>query len=497
MASDELANFIEAGLGEGHFHSHGSFTLALNELVRKLGNHGLYHWANWSLFLVRGLVRLGCHSLHLNQKWQNLWLVGHGQEPQDLWEQMEALSAEQVLAGHSAAALIARALGSLVPEHVKEACLVLWCDGTMREILVVRGEGAIPKLAPSVQRQGWSIGLSVQLLTRVDLAQHLAYAVQYCPVPFLSHRTGWFDSDSEVRGQHWLDQAPPQAAYPPELMARVKIPLCCDVYQAEPEGGLLLKPCGGTIHAQRAFWSEQSNLDWLKPVESTGSISAIGRYLWGQSGDLQKLTFSGTSKYMNSSWGAKSPSTGSLHTCRGKYILLVAFEEEADQVVPILDGVALGTIRGRLGVPGVTFIVEAPDSGLDLSGLQLVDSAEFREWLRSLQRLLKNILEEVTEVPPKTSVILKQPHLAKVMAATGGACFLTGVAAFGFNPVEIFLFTHGAAFGGMAVATAMRTMHRHLPQSWQDEEREFVISTLKKRLRDTRRAIRQHSSERE
>ena len=104
-------------------------------------------------------------------------------------------------------------------------------------------------------------------------------------------------------------------------------------------------------------------------------------------------------------------------------------------------------------------------------------------------------MEEVTEVPPETSVVLKQPPLSKVMAATGGACLLAGVMTFGVHPVDIFLFSHGGAFGGTAVAGALRMMRKHLPRRWQEQERELVISTLKKRLHDARQAFRRHRRE--
>ncbi|MBS2040437.1 hypothetical protein JST97_35950 [bacterium] len=494
MGSNDLTDYIEAGLTEGQLDSHGCFTLALTELLRKLGNHGLYHWGNWSLFLVRGLVRLGCHSLHLKQKGKQLWLVGHGLEAQHLWTEMQALSPDQVLAAQSAGALIARALGSLISEHVELASLFEWRDSGLHELMHLTGECATPKLSPIVQKQGWSLGLFVQLRTQLDLSQHLAYAVQYCPRPFLAHRSGWFDSDSEVRGRHWLDQDSKSEAYPPDQLARVKIPLCCDVYQAAPQGGLLLKPCGAKMHAQRAFWCERSNLDWLQRVGATGSISSLGRYFWGETTELQELTFSGTRKFMNSSWGEKGPSQGKMTTSTGRHILHIAFEDEPDQVVPVMDGVALGVLRGKLGIPGLTLIVEAPQLALDLSGLQLVQSPELEHWLQSLRALIRSILEEVTEVPPETSVVLKQPPLGKVMLATGGACFVAGALTFGLNPADVICFTHGGIFGGTAVAGALRVMNKHLPRQWQEQERELVISTLKKRLRDTRKALRQREN---
>jgi hypothetical protein len=496
MSADELEQHLQASLSEGQFESQGQFGLGLAELIQKLGVHGLYHPANWSLFAVRALVRLGCHSLHLHPFRRELWMVGYARHEFAHLE-LEGQSASQILSGSTGLALLVRAIGGLVRADVAQVCLVSWNDGRTQQVLPVHGGRDCPKLFPSIQPFGGSLGLYVRFRSKneCDLAEHLAYPVQYCPVPVMVHKTGLWNSTRDLRGQHWLNQdVNPVAAYPIDQRARVTIPLCCDVYlgcqPAEPAGPLLLKPCGGDLHAHQAAWSESPSMDWLQPAGALNSVSSLGRYFWGPPGETQKLFWSGVRKYMNSEWGDRASSQTSLTTCTGRHILHISFDAHPDQILPILDGVALGALIGKLQIAGVTLIVSATELTLDVSGTQVVHDEKLTHWLQELRIQVREALEQVTEVPPTPPVTTTHPPLGKTMLATGGFCLAAGTLTCGVHPQDIFFLTHGGIFGGAAVSAGLRLMRKYLPQRWQDQEHSRLARVLKERLRAAQLASR-------
>ena len=493
-----LQDYLEATLSEGQIDSQGSFSLSLVELLRKLTLHGFYHEANWSLFAVRALVRLGCQSLHLSQYRKETWLLGYADQQLPGLTELESQTPEEILGGQTGLALLARALGGLVQTKVAQVCLVRWQDGVTREVLPLHGGSQCPKNFPTIPRQGSSLGVFLRFSGRNewDLAEHLAYAVQFCPVPVVVHGGGWWSSALDLRGKCWLEGPATSPAYPSEQLVSVQLPLVCDAYLgSEPAGPLLLKPCGGLRQAQWAAWSVHPHFDWLKPAGPITSISSFGRYYWGPQRQQQELGWAAVRKYMNSDWGDRGPSKASLATAQGDLILLVSAVPHPDQILPILDGISLAGLTDQLGIPGVTLITSAHGVHLDLSGTRLVQDQQWKDWLGKLRFQVKEILEQMTEIPPRPPVTSKQPSLKKTILATGGFCLVAGSAVFGLQPLDLFFFTHGGIFGGTGVAAGIRLLRDHLPQRWRDEERQQLALVLKERLKAAQRTCRQTNSE--
>lgn len=491
--TDSVGDYLQATLAEASFDSHGRFTLALGQLLRKLACHSLFHWSNWSLFAIRAMLRSGCRSIHLTQKKQQIWLVGHASHELPTLEGVQDQSPDQILAGDSAPALLARALGSLMRPETEQICLARFLDGACLDVQYLYGGAEPPELSPNVQRGGWTLGIYLRLAPGCGgkLESHLAYGVQFCPVPVVAHSSGWWTFTTDLRACHWLEEQPGSPAYPDDLQARVTLPLACDIYRTGSEA-VLLKPCGGRSQAVWAAWTEGGPFEWTRPAGALASLSAVGRYFWGEPGPArQELEWSARRTYMNSEWGDKGESTARLTTCGGRDMLFVSRAEHEDTVIPILDGVTLGALKGKLGIAGVTLVTAAPAHlKLDLTGLRLVEDEALQAWLQQLRGEIKVILDEVTEVPPHPPVVMNQPSMAKTMLATGSICLLAGTITCGLQPQDIFFFTHGGVFGGSAVSVGMRLLRDFLPHGWREQEQSQLVALLKQRRQAALKAWR-------
>ena len=493
--SDPLQTYLQANLKEAHLESQGSFTLSVQELLRKVGSDGLYHPANWTLFTLRAMVNLGCSGVDVAQSKDEFWWVGHGVSS-DILDRFENLDPTQVLACSCGPSLLARAVGALLAESRARVSLALWQDGERCAQICLEGDLSAARLRPTVQRQGYSLGLYVCFPQhgKIDLSEHLGYPLQYCPIPVRLHTTGWFTQVVDLRGSHWLTQKPRSPAFPSPEMAQVVMPLCSDFYRSSPAAGpLLLKPCGGESHAHKAAWCDGQGLDWLEVASALGSVSSLGRYYEGPTSPARELKWSGRRTYFNSEWGEKGVSSASLTTCRGSHIVLVSLKPHPDQIVPIRDGVTLAALSGQLDVPGVTLISAAPpELSLDLTGFRLIHNGHYGAWLRQLRQTLRESLEVMTEVPPRPPLVTQQPSMVKTMLATGGISLAAGTLCLGLHPQNLFLLTHGGIFGGSAVSAGFRLMRDYLPERWREQEQLLVEQTLKERYRAVRAAQKEH-----
>lgn len=202
-----MCGYLEASLSEGQLDSQGVFTLSFVELLQKLAASSVCRETNWSLLAVRALVSLGCQSLHLSQFARETWLLGCSDQQLPALVELESLTLEQILAGHSGLALLARSLGGVLATKVAQVCLVGWRGGATREVLPVHGGSQCPQNFPILPPQGYSLGIYLRLAGRRDrdLDRDLAQAVRYCPTPMVVHGAGWWSTSPDLRSRRWLE----------------------------------------------------------------------------------------------------------------------------------------------------------------------------------------------------------------------------------------------------------------------------------------------------
>jgi hypothetical protein len=501
--SESLDQYLQATLSEGHIESSGQFSISLPQLLEKLGSQSLYHWANYSLFAIRGLVKLGCQAIHISQSKHEIWIVGHRDDSCPELSELDSLLPDQILSGQTGMALLARASACLVHQNVDQVMMARWLDTAETTVLNFCPTTNVPKLGPTVKREGFSLGLYAHFTSSqkfCDLEEHLAYAVQYCPIPVMLHKVGWWTSVNDLRIHHWLDQKPAATAHPAEGLAKVEIPLCCDIYQGPSKAngqGLLLKPCGGMSHAHYAACCDSKDFDWLQTAWSTDSVSALGRYFQLEHDEIgigglreQRLVWSATKHYANSVWGERGKRKAAVTSLPGESILLLSQKFEEDQVVPVLDGVTLNAIKGQLRIPGLTLIVSPPaDLALDLGGQNIVQSQTYLDWLSALRRQTQQAMARALEHPLSPPIVSSQPSALKTCAVTGALCLAGAVLWDGPQISDLIGFTHGGVFGGMLTSIGLRVGRRFLPKSWQDAEKRTFLGRIQRCHDDTVKAL--------
>lgn len=497
--SEQLEHYLEATLSEGRLDSNGQFTVSLPQLLEKLGSQSLYHWANYSLFAIRGLVRMGCDTIHISQSKREFWIVGHKHESCPELTELDQLLPEQILSGATGMALLARATACLVKQAVDQVMMARWINANESGVMDFSGNSNIPKLSPTVRKEGYSLGLYAHFTASqkfCDLEEHLAYAVQYCPIPVLIHKVGWWTSVKDLRICHWLDQKPKSSAHPPTGLAKVEIPLCCDVYHSDGQQ-LLLKPCGGLSHAHYAACCDNQPFEWLQTAWATDSISALGRFFKSElrPNDAhkaeQKLTWTATKSFANTIWTEKGARSATITTLAGSSIMLLSQKTEVDQIIPVLDGIALDAIKDQLQVPGVTLIACPPaEVVVDLGGQNLVQNQAFQDWLRVLRSQILSDMQHALDEPLVPPIVNGQPAFWKTCLATGATCVVGAVLMDGPQMTDLIGLTHGGIFGGTLVSAGLRVGRGLLPQSWQEAEKQTFLGRIQQCHDDAEKTLR-------
>ncbi|MBX3170674.1 MAG: hypothetical protein KF760_24935 [Candidatus Eremiobacteraeota bacterium] len=404
---------------------------------------------------------------------------------------IETQTSAQILAGATPEGLLARAVAGLAQADATQVSLVCWQNGTTSRVRNLIGPGRCPKNFPVLQREGWCLGIYVWFSTGCpwELAAHLSYPVQFCPIPVMEHHLRPWSSASDTRGKYWLGQATTDSPYPPDRMLNLELPLLCDIYLGKGiSGPLLLKPGGGHSHSHLAGWCNQKCFEWLKPAGPISSISTLARYYWGPQSIHQEFKWSAQRKLLNSAWEEKPARTAWLTTARGSDILFISADTHADRLLPIADGIALEALFDELKIPGLTLITGADSLNMDVSGSRIVEDVRFKLWLQEKRLVIQEALEKALEIPP-TPPNYHWPPLGKTMLATGLSCLLAGILANGFQPSDFLFLTHGGIFGGTAVAAGLRSIANYLPGRGRQEQQRNITRVLQERLQATQQAI--------
>ncbi len=487
--SDQLEQYLQATLSEGQIESNGKFTVSLTHLLEKLGSQSLYHWANYSLFAIRAFVNMGCQAIHITQSKKAVWLIGHLKEACPELNELDGLTPGQIVSGSSGLGLLTRAGASLLKQSVEQVMIARWHNSASPDVVSLNGSSTQPQLSPTLQEQGFSLGLYVHFGAEqefCDLEGHLAYAVQYCPIPVMLHKISWSTSHQDLRTSHWLDLQPHSSAHSAAEQATVKTPLCCDFYQgsqqtaSQAKQGLLLKPCGGLSNSHHTGTSNSGDFQWLKPAGSFDSYSSLGRFFqvepnpFGLTGQLQqKLSWSVDQ-------GGGHQIDLDLTTVRGHSILLLNDQQETDQILPILDGIAVNAIKGALQIPGLTMVVCVPPTlSFDLSDQNLVQNQAYLDWLMTLRLQAQQSMEKALEHPLPAPAATVQPPLWKTCVLTGALCFTGALIWNGPQMMDILGFTHGGLIGGSLVSSGLRIGRSLLPDSWREEDKQTFLERIR------------------
>jgi hypothetical protein len=498
--SQQLDQYLQTTLSEGHLESTGQFSVSLPQLLEKLGSQSLYHWANYSLFAIRGLVKMGCQAIHISQSKHEVWIVGHRDDSCPDLDELDSLLPDQILSGSSGMALLARATACLVKQQVDQVMMARWSDACETSVLNFSGTANLAKLEPTVKKQGYSLGLYAHFTASqkyYDLESHLIYAVQYCPIAVLLHNVGWWHSIKDLRVCHWLDEKPASPAHPVTGLAKVEIPLCCDLYHSEGQG-LLLKPCGGLSHAHYAACCDNQPFEWLQTAWATDSISSLGRFFKcepepiddGEAKTKQKLTWTATKSFANTFWKEKGARSATITTLAGSSILFLSRKSEEDQLLPVLDGIALDAIKGQLKIPGVTLIAcPPPEVAVDLGGQNLVQNQAFQDWLQALRHQIQRDMQQALEHPLNPPIVNEQPSFWKTCAVTGATCVVGAVLMDGPQVTDLIGLVHGGVFGGTLISAGLRVGRGLLPESWQEAEKQSFLGRIQQCHDDAAKAL--------
>ncbi len=477
-----LEEVIEAQVGNAFVDSRGSFSLSLSDAWRKMGTSLGSHPLHWIVICLQSFCAAGAESIYLIHKKGELWLVAHRCQVPLSPQEFLTLSAENLLS-QTPAGLLGRSLAGALAREPVRLLLARWKDAAQppeaADFLPSDKKPAINPLLPS---SGAALGLYFQSQAKIpDLCGLLGYLLQYCPIPvhYVAHGM-LLKSDTDLRSLRWIQQTPDCPLYSGPEQIRVTTPLLMDHYaSSDSTPQLLLKPPGGDDVTYFADWVEQEGeFDWLRSPGLTDGTISQGRYFAASPRPAQVIPYDASKNIGNTWFSEKGQRRVHLLAVPGDFILMLEKEQGPDRILPILHGVTLKCLEGRLDIPGAVVIAGAAGLTCDLSGMSLVRDQHLDTWVENLRGRVRQALQQAVNQPPQARGRLS---IWKTLGLSG----VTAVAAVcldGIQAGDPQLLCQIGIFSGVALHSCLGFVRHYAPDSWFQRQTDNLQAELKRRL---------------
>lgn len=446
-----------------------------------MGSSAGAHPLHWIVTCLQSFCAAGAEAIYLVHKKAELWLVAHRCQlslaPQDFL----TLSAENLLS-QTPAGLLGRSLAGSMAQDPLRLLLARWSDARQTpEAADFLPSDQKPTINPLLPSSGAALALYCHSRSKIpDLRELLGYLLQYCPIPVHHVAHGMLlKSDTDVRSLHWVQQTPACPLYSGSEQTQVTAPLLMDHYASDSTFQVLLKPPGGDDVTYFADWvAEEGDFDWLRTPGLTDGTISQGRYYSASPQPTQDIPYNASKNIGNTWFHEKGQRRVHLLAVPGDFILMLESKQGPDRILPILHGVTLKCLEGRLGIPGVVVVAGAAGLTCDLGGMSLLRDQQLDAWVDRLRDQVRQALQQAVNQPPQARGRLS---LWKTLGVSG----LTAAAAVcldGIQPGDPEMLCKIGIFGGVALHSCLGFVRHYAPDSWFQRQSNDLHAELKRRL---------------